>query len=802
MIVYINENYEIVSTSETNIYQGSDRFDLVQLAIPKTLENQYPTITFMRADGRVFGPLAHTEIAVDDNNNIYTWELSKKIIAVEGVLQFTFTINFTQDGKVIKTKNIAKAYAQIYEAVVSEDDVIIVGDFSVESIRESIQNLEVQSANTSLDTAQIKSAYIKSVDYDSETFTISVKKEDNSILNIELPFKYLKLFYDSTTFTEITNDGQNHKIVAENDDNVSTQNQIYNQISREVKDKLSEDLLNEIISSSHYKIEIESPNHGSDDVSYITFIEMLSTALTLSSTNGVNTAVLKIDGNTGKITYNGKEIGNQEDIDTLKKDVKLNTQNRHNHTNKAVLDQIKNLGGANGVATLDGQGRLAQPVVKAEQDGVGNVINLYYQGKTLSVPVGNYMTVEECLAGLKSEIEVLIGGTITQEDLDTLKEISDAVLTAQGDIKKLQDAINEILLENVPVATRETAGIVKIGNNISVAEDGTISIDLSGYATTNDVNTAKNEAVSTASADATAKANNALASAKSYTNDELKKLQFKTINGETITGVGDIEINGYDKLYGTWLLNETLTTEDVSFMFAFESNGTTFNKISFTTIQGVSTKNLNYGGTSVVSVYNTGDGWLRPEYRKIEIYDNLPADKETFATWLKANAVKGGNVDSGSGGAGEVAEVSGDTLVFKKASSGNDIVINSTEEATEELTNIKQGNKVYSVPSSGSSGGRTQLYLHEATIGYTQRFKFSFINSDSESFNATKKQVIGDLIYGVDTQNNKMFYVVNASSLPGGTSDRGTPEGYYSDGTSVSFGWLTGDWSSDIVTPL
>ena len=120
-------------------------------------------------------------------------------------------------------------------------------------------------------------------------------------------------------------------------------------------------------------------------------------------------------------------------------------------------------------------------VGKAEKDINGNRIDLTYQGKTLSVQIGSYKTVEQALQGLKQEIEVLIGGTINQEDLDTLKEISDAVFKARNDITALQEAINDIVLSNVPVATENTAGIVKIGNNINVTADGTISIDLSAY---------------------------------------------------------------------------------------------------------------------------------------------------------------------------------------------------------------------------------------------------------------------------------------------------------------------------------
>ena len=121
-------------------------------------------------------------------------------------------------------------------------------------------------------------------------------------------------------------------------------------------------------------------------------------------------------------------------------------------------------------------------VGKAEKDINGNRIDLTYQSKTLSVQIASYTTVEQALQGLKQEIEVLIGGTISQQDLDTLKEIADAVFKARNDITALQEAINDIVLSNVPVATQNTAGIVKIGSNINVTADGTISIDLSSYA--------------------------------------------------------------------------------------------------------------------------------------------------------------------------------------------------------------------------------------------------------------------------------------------------------------------------------
>lgn len=64
---------------------------------------------------------------------------------------------------------------------------------------------------------------------------------------------------------------------------------------------------------------------------------------------------------------------------------------------------------------------------------------------------------------------------------------------------------------------------------------------------------------------------------------------------------------------------------------------------------------------------------------------------------------------------GDTAEINEDTLEFKAVSSGNDIVLNSSETPTEELNNIKQGNKVYSIPQ-GSGGGGLNLFVHKVTI--------------------------------------------------------------------------------------
>lgn len=172
----------------------------------------------------------------------------------------------------------------------------------------------------------------------------------------------------------------------------------------------------------------------------------------------------------------GYGLSKNDFTDDYKTQVDSNTTDRHNHTNKNVLDQILNLGGVNGIATLGADGKVVQTAIKAEQDSVGNTINLYYQGKTLSVPIEGYTTVEEFLQHISDKVKVITGETITPEELDSLKEIATAIITAQENIEALQDALNEILISNVPTATADTLGVVKIGDGLDISEDGTLSL--------------------------------------------------------------------------------------------------------------------------------------------------------------------------------------------------------------------------------------------------------------------------------------------------------------------------------------
>ena len=62
---------------------------------------------------------------------------------------------------------------------------------------------------------------------------------------------------------------------------------------------------------------------------------------------------------------------------------------------------------------------------------------------------------------------------------ETLAKINSALTdidAAESKLDGLDQAIDEILGGNLPSATPETAGIVKVGNGLDVTSDGTISV--------------------------------------------------------------------------------------------------------------------------------------------------------------------------------------------------------------------------------------------------------------------------------------------------------------------------------------
>lgn len=200
MIITLDNNFNIVNTSDEMIVQGSNLANQIELLIPKTaVNNLFPSATFMRADGRTFGQIIATTTTNDDTNYHYVWELDNKLLAVSGVMQITFTINFENDSnQVVKTKNVSLVYFEIYEAVISGDVILVGGEEAVENILTQIEALQATIANNSTKIAdntneinKIKQAYIKSVSYDATTYKFSYTLQDDSVVTYDLPIESL-----------------------------------------------------------------------------------------------------------------------------------------------------------------------------------------------------------------------------------------------------------------------------------------------------------------------------------------------------------------------------------------------------------------------------------------------------------------------------------------------------------------------------------------------------------------------------------------------------------------------------------
>ena len=98
-------------------------------------------------------------------------------------------------------------------------------------------------------------------------------------------------------------------------------------------------------------------------------------------------------------------------------------------------------------------------------------------------------------------------------------------------------------------------------------------------------------------------------------------------------------------LIGKWFFNETISIKYLGFdpKIIFSSNGFSYNRMY------VDSSSLTYGDyspdyTPVNRLYHkaftpTG-GWANPEYRTVIITDGDSLTNETFANWLKANAVQ------------------------------------------------------------------------------------------------------------------------------------------------------------------
>lgn len=197
MIITLDSNFNIANTSDENLIKGSDKYDNLILKVPIENNSYYPTATFMRADSRTFGPLISQEQTMDDEYRYYNWFLSNNLLAVEGVLQITFSINITNStGNVTKVKNICSVFAEIYDAIVNDDFVLVGGEDAIENINEQLnyiqQRLELYKSiwDTKVDVKNGKSEILNDTDMikltsDKIKFKTNILVRENTGDNIE-----------------------------------------------------------------------------------------------------------------------------------------------------------------------------------------------------------------------------------------------------------------------------------------------------------------------------------------------------------------------------------------------------------------------------------------------------------------------------------------------------------------------------------------------------------------------------------------------------------------------------------------
>lgn len=205
MVITLDSNFNIVNTSDEMIVQGSDNYDSLILKVPIENNNYFPTATFMRADGRTFGPYIAQDQIAEEENRCYTWVLTNNLLAVNGVLQVTFNINFTNaDGNIIRKKNVIEVFANVYDAVIVDDVILIGGEDAVQNITEQLKLLQMQ-----LD--KYKNLWEAKVNVQSDNGSYQIINSDTGI--------HLKAA--NVGSLKITNDNLTYKVAHSADDYVS-----------------------------------------------------------------------------------------------------------------------------------------------------------------------------------------------------------------------------------------------------------------------------------------------------------------------------------------------------------------------------------------------------------------------------------------------------------------------------------------------------------------------------------------------------------------------------------------------------
>ena len=174
MDIILDNKYSIVKTTDECIVKGSDNYDSLFLKVPIECTNYYPTANFLRRDGRKWGPYICQNQTVDDTYRSFEWILTDNLLAVDGVLQITFTVNLTNEsGEVVEEKNVVEVFANVYDAVV--DDVILIGG------EDAVQNITEQLYLIQKQLEIYKNIWDKKVNVESPNGQNHIYNEDTNI---------------------------------------------------------------------------------------------------------------------------------------------------------------------------------------------------------------------------------------------------------------------------------------------------------------------------------------------------------------------------------------------------------------------------------------------------------------------------------------------------------------------------------------------------------------------------------------------------------------------------------------------
>lgn len=236
----------------------------------------------------------------------------------------------------------------------------------------------------------------------------------------------------------------------------------------------------------------------------------------------------------------------------------------------------------------------AKAAEKTNADAIADIKADYLTSADKTELTGAIGTVEETAEAAKAAIDAFLkDADATTNAVDTLKEIQAELDAGEASAASMLAKITA--LEEVDNATQAEldSAVTTLNTAIGKKADATTvdsiagrveTLETAGYATTTQVATAKSEAISTAAADATTKANNALASAKTYADqaeadavataaaDATAKANKALADAQTYADANDKDTTYTAATNGGLILTGTEFAIDTSITFILDAN--------------------------------------------------------------------------------------------------------------------------------------------------------------------------------------------------------------------------------------